>query len=88
MTLGLKLKMASTCGAMALAMALGNPAYSQTVLPWLSPDVIAEMTAARDEAARDASAAEALLDDADAVVRHEADAGEEDERGDDGEDEH
>ncbi len=53
MTLGWKLKIASTTGAMALAMALGNPVYSQTALPWLSPDVIADMTAARDEAARE-----------------------------------
>ncbi len=53
MTLGSKLKMASTSGAMALAMALECPVYAQTALPWLSPDVIAEMTAAGDEGTRE-----------------------------------
>ncbi|WP_372732811.1 beta-glucosidase [Novosphingobium sp.] len=62
MTLSFKRKLASAAGAMAIALA--SPAYAQTPLPWLAPDIMAEVNAAGDDVSREAVAyrrAKALL---------------------------
>lgn len=70
MTMRFRLKMASTAGALALACALGSPALAEgqtqpVQLAWKSPEIVAEMAAAADDAAREAVAnrrARLLLD--------------------------
>ncbi|MCC6940933.1 MAG: glycoside hydrolase family 3 C-terminal domain-containing protein [Novosphingobium sp.] len=62
MTLSFKRKLDSAAGAMAIALA--SPAYAQTPLPWLAPDIMAEVNAAGDDVSREAVAyrrAKALL---------------------------
>lgn len=62
MTLSFKRKLASAAGAMAIALAA--PAYAQAPLPWLAPDIMAEVNAAGDDVSREAVAyrrAKALL---------------------------
>jgi beta-glucosidase len=70
MTMRFRLKMASTAGALALVCALGSPALAEgqtqpVQLAWKSPEIVAEMAAAADDAAREAVAnrrARLLLD--------------------------
>lgn len=62
MTLSFKRKLDSAAGAMAIALAA--PAYAQAPLPWLAPDIMAEVNAAGDDVSREAVAyrrAKALL---------------------------
>ena len=40
----------------AMALVLAAPASAQAVQPWLAPEIVAEMAAAKDEAAREAIA--------------------------------
>lgn len=56
MTIRFRLNLASTAGAIALACSLATPGQAETQQPWLAADLIAQMSAAETDAAREAIA--------------------------------